>query len=154
VTRVLLDANVFIHALGRDASLRPACQRVIDHLDVGSLAGDASSMMVQEVLHVRHRRTGDRSRAAIDARNAASLVRLHPVDARDVEAALAAFMAHPRLEAADAVHLAVARRHGLTTIVTTDTGFDGADGLRRVDPTDRATVEALAGAPPGGPKSA
>jgi len=45
-------------------------------------------------------------------------------------------------------HLAagrLARRHGLTTILSTDRGFDAIADLRRVDPADSPAVDALAG---------
>lgn len=143
MTRVLLDANVFVHAVGGDPVLRPACQRVVAHLAAGRLTGEASTLMIEEVVHVRHRRSGDRALAVGDGRAAAALLVLHPVGEEEVEAALAAFTVHQHMEARDAIHLAIARRHGLTTILSTDRGFDEIDGLTRVDPADHPAVAAL-----------
>lgn len=143
MTRVLLDANVFVHAVGGDPVLRPACQGVIAHLAAGRLAGEASSLMVEEVVHVRHRRNGDRALAVRDGRAAAALLTLHPVEEQVLEGALEAFAVHERLEVRDAVHITTARRHGLTIILSTDRGFDGIADVRRVDPADHAAVEAL-----------
>lgn len=142
----MIDANVFVHAVGRDPVLRPACQEMLAHLAAGRLAGEAASLMVEEVAHVRQRRTGDRRLACREARAAAALLVLHPVGEEVVEDALDAFGLHERLDARDAVHVAVARRHGLAIIVSTDRGFDGVEGLRRVDPADRAAVESLVAA--------
>ncbi len=143
MTRVLLDANIFLHAVGGDPVLRPACQRVVADLAAGRLTGEASSLMIEEVVHVRHRRSGDRALAAGDGRAAAALLVLHSVGEEEVHAALEAFTDHQRMEARDAIHVAIARRHGLTTILSTDRAFDGIDGLSRVDPADHAAVAAL-----------
>lgn len=149
MTRVLLDANVFLHAVGSDPVLRPACQQVMAHLGEGRLRGEASSLMVEEVVHVRHRRTGDRTLATRDGRAAAALLTLHPVGEDVIESALAAFARHDRLEVRDAVHLTTARTHGLTTILSTDRGFDGIEDLRRVDPADEDAIGELARGGPG-----
>jgi predicted nucleic acid-binding protein len=37
-----------------------------------------------------------------------------------------------RLSARDAVHLAVMQRHGITRILSFDTGFDGIVGVERI----------------------
>lgn len=144
--RVLLDANVFLHALGADPTLRPACEGILDHLRKGLIGGEAATLMVEEIVHVRHRRTGDRARSVADGRAVASAVAtLHPVGERELNSAMELFGAHGTLQARDAIHLAVARRHGLTTILSTDRGFDGIEGIRRVDPADLAAVDDLAG---------
>lgn len=146
MTRVLVDANVFLHALGDDARLRPSCELVIERLVAGELRGEGASLMVEEVMHVRHRRSGDRAQAARDGRAAASvLAALHPVGEPELDAAVEIFLAHETLHARDAVHVAVARRHGLAVLLSTDRGFDAVEGLRRIDPADRAAVEELAG---------
>lgn len=145
MTRVLVDANVFLHALGDDPALRPACERVIAQLAAGRLRGEAAALMVEEVVHVRHRRRGDRARAVEDGRAAASLLRaLHPVSEPELEAALEIFAGHGTLHARDAVHVAVARRHGLEVLLSTDRGFDVVDGLRRIDPVDGGALAQLA----------
>ncbi len=142
--RVLLDSNVFLHALGNDEVLRPSCAEVTDRLAAGAFVGEASSLLISEVVHVRHRRTGDRRHAVLAGRAAAELLLVRSVDDIDVSSALEIFLAHDGLQINDAVHVAVARRHGLTTILSTDRGFDGIPGLRRVDPADAKAVAALA----------
>ncbi len=145
MTRILLDANVFLHALGSDELLRPACQAIIDQLELGRFVGEASALLVNEIVHVRHRRSGDRQRAVRDSRAAAALLVVRPVDDLDIDSALDLFLAHDSLQMNDAVHVAVAHRYGLTAVLSTDRGFDGIPGLRRVDPTDTEAVAALVG---------
>lgn len=143
MTRALVDANVFIHALGDHPVLRPACRAVLGHSASGDILAEASSLVIEEVVHVRNRRTGDRRAAVKDGRAAAALCLLHPITSRDVETALGLFLAHPRLQMRDAIHVATATQHGLSVVLSTDRGFDDVPGLRRVDPADRTAVELL-----------
>ncbi|MBA2389056.1 MAG: type II toxin-antitoxin system VapC family toxin [Geodermatophilaceae bacterium] len=143
MTRVLLDANVFLHAIGSDAVLRPACRRVLSMVEAGELVGEASALIVDEIVHVRNRRLGDRQQAVADGTAAAALCLLHPVAQEDVEAAMGLFVEAPRLQMRDAIHAAVARRYGLSVVLSRDRGFDGIPGLRRVDPADVEAIAAL-----------
>lgn len=146
MNRVLLDSNIFIHALGTDEVLRPACTDIIDQLAAGAFVGEAACILVNEIVHVSHRRTGDRRRAVMDGRTAAQLVVLRPIDDLDTNTALDLFLAHESLQMNDAVQVAVARRYGLATVLSTDRGMDGIPNLRRVDPADaEAVTELIAG---------
>lgn len=140
---MLLDSNIFLHALGGDDVLRPACTYIIDRLAEGQFVGEASSVLVSEVVHVRHRRSGDRKRAVRDGRAAAQLLLVRAVDEVDVAAALEFFLVHEGLQMNDAVHVAVARRYGLNSILSTHRGFDGIPALHRIDPTDATAIGAL-----------
>lgn len=143
MTRVLLDANVFLHALGGHVDLRPACRTILGHVGSGVIKGEASTLVIDEVVHVRHRRLGDRRLAVKDGRSAATLCRLHAVTEREIDAALSLFGAQPRLQMRDAVHVATAQHHDLSVVISTDRGLDGVPGLRRVDPADAAAVQSL-----------
>lgn len=143
MTRVLVDSNVFLHALGNDEALRRACSEITDRLGDGEFIGEASVLVVNEVVHVRNRRLGDRRQAVSNGQNAARLLTLHAIDERDVVAALELFLTHERLDMSDAIQAAVARRQGLHVVLSTDRGFDGIPGLRRVDPADAEAVAAV-----------
>lgn len=143
MSRAYLDATIFVHALGRDEELREACRSVLQAVRSGELTGETSVLTVEEVVHVRHRRLGDRGQAAREGRDITAMVSPHDVTIADLDVALTTFAAHGALNARDAVHVAVASRLGLDIVVSTDADFDGAPGLRRVDPLDRAAVEAL-----------
>lgn len=143
MTRALLDANVFIHALGEHPILRPACRAVLAHSSRGDIVAEASALVIDEVVHVRNRRSGDRRASVKDGRAAAALCLLHPVTSRDVETALGIFLAQPGLQMRDAIHVATAAQHGLSVVLSTDRAFDDIPGLRRIDPADRSTVDSL-----------
>lgn len=136
---------MFIYAVGGEHPYRPPCQEILRRLALGEVAGEASADLVQEFLHQRTRRTGDRASAAAQARRIFETCRLHDVERRDVPVALDLFAATPSLSARDAMFAAVALNRDISVILSPDRGFDDVAGLRRVDPSDHEAVAALAG---------
>jgi uncharacterized protein len=143
VTRVLLDTNVVLYAIGGPHPYAEPCRRLLSSAGEGRLRLEAPVDLVQEVLHHRTRRLGDRSQAARDALAAAALCRLHAVEPQDAREATRLFAGSSHLSARDAIFAAIAARHGLGAILSADADFDGMAQLRRIDPTDAAAVEAL-----------
>jgi uncharacterized protein len=137
--RVLLDTAVFVYAVGVDHPLREPSRAIVRALSEQRLEGEASVELVQEFLHQRWRRTGDRAEATAQARHVAALCVLHDVGPDDLRLALQLFEAHDGLHARDAVHAATALNRGISTVLTPDTAFDAVPGLARL------TVEAAAG---------
>ena len=141
--RVLLDTNVILYALGGPHAQAEPCRHILQLAGEGRLRAEAPVNIVQEILHHRNRRLDDRAQASNDALAAATLCRLHAVEPQDARAAARLFATSPRLSARDAIFAAIATRHGLSTILSADTDFDGLPGLNRVDPTDAVAVSAL-----------
>ncbi len=142
--RVLLDTNVILYALGGPHAQAEPCRRILELAGEGALRPEAPVDIVQEILHHRNRRLGNRAQASRDALAAATLCRLHAVEPQDAREAPRLFAASPRLSARDAVFAAIATRHGLKTILSADADFDGLPGiLHRIDPTDAEAVTAL-----------
>jgi hypothetical protein len=54
------------------------------------------------------------------------------VDLATVERAKEVLLGSRRLSARDCLHLAVMERHGIDTILTFDSGFDGFPGIKRL----------------------
>jgi predicted nucleic acid-binding protein len=75
----------------------------------------------------------------------ARLCRLDELTEADALLALDLFERYERLSARDAVFAAFALNRDIDTILSVDADLDGIEGLTRVDPADRAAVEALAG---------
>ena len=93
--------------------------------------------VLQEILH-RHLAIGRREEG-IDLVHAFSRTmsgRIEPVQPADVVLAAELAREYPALSARDLLHLAVMRRLALTAMVSADRGFDGIEGLRRLDPLD------------------
>lgn len=131
--RFLYDTLVFVYAVGKDHPYREPCRRVVELAAAGRVRGDASVELVQEFLHVRHRATGDRASASMEARWVAALCTLHPVELEDVRLALTLFETVDGLHARDAVHAACALNRGIDAILSADTVFDRVPGLQRID---------------------
>lgn len=147
MTRVLVDTAVFAYALGAQHPYREPCRSIVAGAARRILRLEASADMLQELAHVRLRRTGDRAVAADDARDAAALCELHEVRPDDALRALALFRDSPALSARDAVFAAIAIGRGIPALLSPDRDFDSIPGLTRVDPADRAAVAALQGPP-------
>jgi hypothetical protein len=140
VTRFLIDSNVILYATGAEHRYREPCRHVVALAAAGTVRPEASVELVQEVLWVRTRRLDDRRQALQDARDAAVLVRLHPVESDDLDEALRLFGQHEALSPRDAIHAATALTRGIPAIVSADRHLDGIPGLRRIDPV---SIEAL-----------
>lgn len=145
MTRVYVDASVLVHSRGSDEALRSACLDALALMENSQLRGEAAVLCIDEVVHVRHRRRGDRAQAVREGQAFAALVALHDVRRSDLDRGLELFAAQPSLEVRDAIHAAVAERLGLDVILTTDAGFDDLPGLRRVDPRDEGRMRELTG---------
>jgi predicted nucleic acid-binding protein len=145
VTRFLYDTAVFVYAVGAEHPYRGPCREIVARAARGELAGEASVDLVQEFLHQRARRTGDRGEAVRRARLLPALCRLHDVERRDLLRALDLFAEHDSLHARDAGFAAVALNRDIGVVLSPDRAFDGIAGLRRIDPLDEPAVAALSG---------
>lgn len=143
--RFLYDTSIFIYALGREHPHKEPCREIVRKAAAGDLQGEASVDLLQELVHQRMRRTGDRSGAAEAARNVAKLAWWHPVEPNDIQRGIDLFEIHPNLDARDAVFAALAINRGIDAILATDRAFDEIDGLERIDPSDERAIATLVG---------
>lgn len=142
MTRVYIDSNVLLYAVGEESPFREPCRRLLRHVASGDLAGETSILTVQEVVHHRQRR-GDGAPASHGRDVLAICSATHPLDRSITLAALALMDGHPRLGTGDAIHAATALAHGMETLVSADGDFDGIAGIERVDPLDSKRLAAL-----------
>lgn len=140
--RVYLDTNVLIYAFGGESPHRDPCREILRAVAERRLAGETSAYTVQEFVRQRWRR-GDRQ-AATRARSAMDVcTELHSIDGVVMRRALEIVERYPKLDIADAVHVATASTHGVTTVLSADRGLDGISEIERVDPLDRERLAAL-----------
>jgi uncharacterized protein len=139
----LYDTSIFVYAFGGEHSYKEPCREIVRKATAGDLRGEAGADLLQELLHQRLRRTGDRAGAARSVRNVAKLVLLHPVEPDDVQRGVDIFEAHPDLDARDAVFAALALNRGIDAILATDRAFDAIGGLERIDPCDERAIATL-----------
>lgn len=136
--RALVDSAVFIYAMGQPHPLREACRTIVAALGDGRARAEASVDALQEVVHQRWRRTGDRDDAARRGWQAHALVEVHACGEVEMRRALALFRASHRLQARDALHAATALVHGVPAIISPDDDFDDVEELQRLTPADAA----------------
>lgn len=136
MTRFLFDTAVFLYAIGADHPYREPCRRLVSLAAEGQIHGEASVEMIQEFVHVRCRRKGDRQQAVREAADIALFCKLHDLTETDLRRALRLFKSVEALGMRDAIHAATALNRGLDLIVSPDRGFDNVPGLARIDPTE------------------
>lgn len=141
--RFLYDTAVFSYAFGRPHLYQEPCRRIVQLAGAKRLRGEASADLVQELLHQRFVSTRDRSVAAAQAREAASLCHLHEVRRADADRAISLFAESSRLHARDCLFAAVAINRGVGLILSPDRAFDELDSLVRLDPADSDGVDEL-----------
>lgn len=142
--RFLFDTNVFVYATGREHPLREPCRQILARSARGELRGELSADLLQELAFQRHRQTGDRAAACLDARRVAQSYVVHPLQVADVLRGLDLFERSDQLVGRDTSFAAVALGRGIDVILSADRGFDEVPGLTRVDPADDEAVGALA----------
>ena len=144
MTRVFIDSNVFLYATGTGHPLCDPCAEILRRLaTTAGLSGETSVEVLQEVVHVRVRRGGDREEAAGVARAARRAFTVHALEPDDLERALSLFSGDESLSMRDSIHAAVALNREVATIVSADHDFDRVSGLQRIDPLDREGFDTL-----------
>jgi predicted nucleic acid-binding protein len=143
VRRFFFDTSVFIYALGAEHRYREPCRAILIDMRGGRLAGEISIELIHEFAYVRCRRGTARSDAAESARDIAGVCPLHTVERSDIERALTLWCEHERLDMRDAIFAAQALNREIDSILSPDRGFDGIEGLERIDPADADAVATL-----------
>jgi predicted nucleic acid-binding protein len=132
----MVDANVFIYAVGGPGPYRESCQRFLRSLYKQSNEFLTNVEVLQEILHVLGRRGRRTEAAALVLDVMRSLRSIIPIQAAEISAAIAILKEYPQISTRDAVHAAVVRLHGLEGVVSADRGFDVIRGVTRFDPLE------------------
>jgi predicted nucleic acid-binding protein len=140
MTRMFLDTNIFLYAVGGDGPYRESCRQVLAAVGRGALDGVTSSEVLQEILYVRSRRINmmDATKAA---RSAAGIVAdVLPINVDDMLDACSLLDSHPTLSVRDALHVAVMKNSRIGLLVSVDRDFDALKILKRLEPTDALSL--------------
>ena len=133
-----LDANIPILATGPAIAPKDECLRLLGLARAYPGSCVTSAEVLQEVFHVLHRRVlPERLQQTLALVTGAVHGNVVPMLAFVVLRAASLDLRH--LQARDLVHLATMERLGISAIISTDTGFDGVPGVRRLDPLLLAT---------------
>ena len=129
---IFIDSNIPMYLVGGPHPHKSDARRLLDESITAGQKLVTSAEVFQEILH-RY--------TAIDRRDAiqpawdllvAIADEVFPVDFTDVGQARAIVLERPQLSARDALHAAVMARHGLTQVMSFDTGFDAVPTLTRL----------------------
>lgn len=131
---ILIDANIFMYAAGRESPQRLPCQRLLERIVSG--AGPAActdTEVLQEILHrYRSLKVPQIGFQIFDAVGQLGLPIL-PVTDRSMEEARMLLEAHPSLSTRDCVHLGVMREHGIEEVLSYDRGFSEISWAKRLE---------------------
>lgn len=130
---VLVDSAVALYAMGDPGPQREACQRYLDGLWIGKGRAYASVEMIQEAVHHRLRRSGDRAAAVADVRELIPSFILLNFDREVLDLSLE-LIERTGIRGRDAVHAATALAYGIEKIASPDPAFDAVPGIHRIDP--------------------
>lgn len=129
---ILVDSNIPMYLVGAPHPHKSDAQRLLEKLvsERQRLVTDAE--VLQEILHryvAINRR--DAIQPAFDALFGI-VDQVLAVDRAVVERAKEIVLGHRQLSARDAVHAAVMEHHGIESVMTFDSGFDGFPGITRM----------------------
>lgn len=144
MSRVYLDTNVFIYAVGEDSPRREPSRAILRQVAQRRLAGETSAYALQEMARQRRRR-GDSAMTQRIRETAALCTAIHPLDWDVLATAMELAERHPQLGVADAVHVATATQNGIASFISADQDLDRVPGIERIDPLDRDRLATLTG---------
>ena len=130
---VFIDSNVPMYVAGRDHPSRDAARRFLARVQAGEVEACTSTEVLQEILY-RYSGLGrlDLARQVYDLFVQVCPVVL-PVTLADTDRAKDLLTSAAGASARDAVHAAVMINNDIRQIATFDAGFDGMEGVERVE---------------------
>ena len=129
---IFVDSNIPMYLVGGDHPLKRRARELLERFI------DAREKLVTDVevfQEILHRYVAIRRRDAIEPawQVLAELAdEVFPLELPQVERAKRLLLDSPELSARDALHLAVIETQGVARILSFDSGFDGASGVRRL----------------------
>ena len=135
MSRLFIDVNIPMYAAGTTHPLREPSQRVIKAIAAGQLDALTDAEVFQEILY-RYLHIGEREKGfrVFDLFYRIMLGNILPIEDMAIQLARELAEQYPAMSPRDLIHLAVMLRQNIQTIISTDTGFDSAKEIRRIDP--------------------
>ena len=131
--KVFVDSNLPMYVAGRDHPLREPAQRFLARVRDGEVEGCTSTEVLQEILY----RYAALHRIDLAGQVYDLFVQLcpevFPVTLADTDRARELLAGAGSASVRDLLHTAVMLNNGVTRIATFDRGFDGVDGIERLD---------------------
>jgi hypothetical protein len=132
---VFVDSNIPMYVAGREHPLRAPSLRFLERVRDGEIDACTSTEVLQEILY----RYAGLQRLDLARQVYELFVQLcgavFPVTLADTDRAKELVCGAPGLGVRDAIHAAVMVNNDVRHIATFDTGFDGLQGIERVELT-------------------
>ena len=131
---ILIDANIFMYAAGRESTQRAPCQRFLEKTLAGEGGGACTDAEVlQEILHrYRSLKIPDVGFQLFDAVSQLGIPILAVTD-RSLREARTLLEQYPILSTRDGIHLGVMREHGIEEVLSYDRGFSQVPWVKRLE---------------------
>lgn len=136
--RCYLDTTILLHAAGSGAepATAAACRTLVQAIGRGTISGDISTEVLQELLHTAAWRQARLQGIELVGLVARIFPHPIPVTGPAIVAAAELLRGHPQLGTRVSIHAAVMQASGITEVVSTDPEFGLISGLRRLSPID------------------
>lgn len=126
-----LDANVFIAPVLYSGPKADAATEILRQVQAGEEPAFTCALTIEEITHVVQNHAGrEAGMRAGKAALALPNLSVVPVSADDVRAALGLMETIAKLAPRDAIHAAIALRHGAKELVSDDAGFGKVVGVK------------------------
>jgi hypothetical protein len=131
---ILIDANIFMYAAGRESPQRLPCQRFLERLVAGEgPEACTDTEVLQEILHrYRSLKVPEVGFQLFDAITHLGIPIL-AVTERAMAEARRLLEDHPGLSTRDCVHIGVMWDHGIEEVLSYDGGFSEVSWLKRLE---------------------
>ena len=131
---ILIDANIFMYAAGRESPQRLPCQRFLEKTIAGEgPAACTDAEVLQEILHrYRALKVPEIGFRLFDSVAQLGIPILSVTD-RSLREARRILEDHPSLSTRDGVHLGVMREHGIEEVLSYDRGLSQVAWVKRLE---------------------
>jgi predicted nucleic acid-binding protein len=131
---ILVDANVFMYAAGRQSPQRLPCQRFLENIVAGrGPAACTDAEVLQEILHrYRSLAVPQIGFQLFDAVAHLGIPILAVTD-QSLREARTLLEDYPRLSTRDGIHLGVMREHGIEEVLSYDRGLSQVSWVKRLE---------------------
>jgi predicted nucleic acid-binding protein len=131
---ILIDANIFMYAAGKESPQRLPCQRFLERIIEGeSPVACTDTEVLQEILHrYRALKIPEVGFRLFDAVTHLGIPILAVTD-RAMAHARKLLEDYPALSTRDGVHLGVMQEHGIEEVLTYDGGFSEVPWVKRLE---------------------
>jgi predicted nucleic acid-binding protein len=129
---IFVDSNIPMYLVGAAHPHKDASHRLLEQAVTRGNRLVTDAEVLQEILHRYHAiRRPDAVQPAFTALLGV-VDEVYPIERDDVEHAKTLLLGPASLSARDAVHVAVMKRHGVSSVMSFDAGFDQVEWLDRL----------------------